>query len=110
MPGRSRYQVLLSGQRLPAGFERLDSVGAAGNRGRPNMDIRVKVTPKSSKTELTGYLPDGTWKVKVAAAPEKGKANRALCEFLAEKLGVAKSRVRIVAGETSHLKRIHVAD
>ena len=74
------------------------------------MDIRVKVTPKSSKTELTGYLPDGTWKVKVAAAPEKGKANRALCEFLAGKLGVAKSRVRIVSGETSHLKRIHVDD
>ena len=105
-----RYQVLLSGQRLPAGFERLDSVGAARNRGRPNMDIRVKVTPKSSKTELTGYLPDGTWKVKVAAAPEKGKANHALCEFLAEQLGVAKSRVRIVSGETSHLKRIHVED
>lgn len=74
------------------------------------MDIRVKVTPKSSKTELVGYLPDGTWKVKVAAAPEKGRANRALCEFLAEKLGVAKSKVRIVSGETSHLKRIHVDD
>jgi uncharacterized protein (TIGR00251 family) len=68
------------------------------------MDIRVKVIPKSSKTELTGFLPDGTWKVKVAAAPEKGKANRALCEFIAEKLGVAKSKVRIVAGETSQLK------
>ncbi|HEV2689622.1 MAG TPA: DUF167 domain-containing protein [Bryobacteraceae bacterium] len=72
------------------------------------MDIRVKVIPKSSKTELAGVLPDGTWKVKVAAAPEKGKANRALCEFLAEHLGVAKSRVRVVSGETSHLKRIRV--
>ena len=58
------------------------------------MDIRVKVIPKSSKTELAGYLPDGTWKIKVAAAPEKGKANRALMEFLAEHLGVAKSRIR----------------
>ena len=72
------------------------------------MDIRVKVTPKSSKTELTGYLPDGTWKVKVAAAPEKGKANRALCEFLAEHFGVAQSRVRILSGETSQLKRIRI--
>jgi len=72
------------------------------------MDIRVKVIPKSSKTELVGMLPDGTWKVKVAAAPEKGKANRALCEFLAEHLGVAKSRVRIISGETSPLKRIQV--
>ena len=74
------------------------------------MDIRVKVIPKSSKTELTGYLPDGTWKVRVAAVPEKGKANRALCEFVAERLGVAKSRVRIVAGETSRLKRLYIED
>ncbi|HYL38235.1 MAG TPA: DUF167 domain-containing protein [Bryobacteraceae bacterium] len=72
------------------------------------MDLRVKVIPKSSKTELVGVLPDGTWKVKVAAAPEKGKANRALCEFIAGRLGVAKSRVRIMAGETSTLKRIRV--
>ena len=74
------------------------------------MDIRVKVIPKSSKTELAGYLPDGTWKIKVAAAPEKGKANQALCEFLASHLGVAKSRVRIVSGTTSHLKRVRVED
>ena len=72
------------------------------------MDFRVKVIPKSSKTELAGYLQDGTWKVKVAAAPDKGKANRALCEFLAEKLGVAKTKVHIVSGETAQRKRIHV--
>jgi uncharacterized protein len=72
------------------------------------MDLRVKVIPKSSRTELAGVLADGTWKVKVAAVPEKGKANRALCEFIAEKLGVAKSRVRIIAGETSQLKRIRI--
>jgi len=72
------------------------------------MDIRVKVIPKSSKTELAGILPDGTWKVKVAAVPEKGKANRALIEFLAERLTVPKSRIHIVSGETSALKRIRV--
>jgi uncharacterized protein len=71
-------------------------------------DIRVKVIPKSPKTELAGYLPDGTWKIKVAAVPEKGKANRALVEFLAEYLGVAKSRIHIMSGETSQLKRIRV--
>jgi uncharacterized protein (TIGR00251 family) len=72
------------------------------------MELRIKVVPKSSKTEFAGYLPDGTWKVRVAAAPEKGKANRALCEFLAKHLGVAKSKIHIVAGETSQLKRIRV--
>ena len=72
------------------------------------IEIRVKVIPKSSKTELSGQLPDGTWKVKVAAAPEKGKANLALRAFLAGHFGVAQSRVRIVSGETSHLKRIRI--
>jgi uncharacterized protein (TIGR00251 family) len=72
------------------------------------MDIRVKVIPKSSKTQLAGYLPDGTWKVKVAAVPEKGKANRELLQFLAEHLGISKSRIRITSGETSQLKRIRV--
>jgi uncharacterized protein (TIGR00251 family) len=74
------------------------------------MDFSVKVTPKSSKTELAGYLPDGTWKVKLAAAPEKGHANRELVEFLAKHLGVAKSRIQITSGEKSRLKRIHVDD
>jgi uncharacterized protein (TIGR00251 family) len=72
------------------------------------VDITVKVTPKSSRTELVGKLPDGTWKIKVAAAPEKGKANRALCAFLADHFGVPQSRVSIVSGETSHLKRVHI--
>jgi uncharacterized protein len=72
------------------------------------MDINVKVIPKSSKTELAGVQPDGTWRVKVAAPPEKGKANQALCEFLAKHLGVPKSSVRIISGETSPRKRIRV--
>jgi uncharacterized protein len=74
------------------------------------MDIWVKVIPKSSKTELTGYLPDGTWKIKVAAPPEKGKANRALCEFLAGHFGIARSKVSIVSGEIAHKKRIHIEE
>ena len=72
------------------------------------MDITVKVTPKSSRTELVGKLPDGTWKIKVAAAPEKGKANRELCAFLADHFGVPQSRVHIVSGETAHIKRVRV--
>jgi len=66
------------------------------------------VIPKSSRTELVGRLPDGVWKVKVAAAPEKGKANRALCAFLADYFKVSQSRVTIVSGETSHLKRVRI--
>jgi uncharacterized protein (TIGR00251 family) len=74
------------------------------------MNITVKVIPKSSKTELVGYLADGTWKVKVAAVPENGKANKALCAFLAEHFGVPQSRVSIVSGQTAHVKRIRIED
>lgn len=73
------------------------------------MDITVKVIPKSSRTELVGRLPDGTWKVRIAAAPERGKANKALCAFLADHFGVPQSRVEIVSGETSHIKRVRIA-
>ena len=72
------------------------------------MDITVKVIPKSSKNEISGQLPDGTWKIKVAAAPEKGKANKTLCAFLADHFGVAQSRVTILSGETSHRKRVRI--
>ena len=72
------------------------------------MDLTIKVIPKSSRTELVGKMADGTWKVKVAAAPERGKANHALCVFLADHFGVPQSRVHIVSGETSHLKRVRV--
>ena len=72
------------------------------------MDITVKVIPKISKTELVGQLPDGTWKIKIAAAPEKGKANKALCAFLADHFGVPQSRVVILSGETSHIKRVRI--
>lgn len=70
------------------------------------MEFMVKVIPKASRTELVGRMADGTWKVKVAAAPEKGKANAELCGFLAGLLGVPKSAVEVVSGATSHLKRV----
>lgn len=72
------------------------------------MDITVKAIPKSSRTELVGELPDGTWKIKVAAAPEKGKANKELCAFLAHHFGVPQSRVTILSGAASHIKRVRI--
>jgi hypothetical protein len=50
----------------------------------------------------------GMLKISVAQAPEKGKANRALAEILATALGVPKSRVELLAGETSSRKRFLV--
>jgi len=68
----------------------------------------AKVVPGSSRTAFCGVL-DGMIKVKVSAAPEKGKANRCLIAFLAKKLGVKKNAVTIVSGAGSGVKQIRVA-
>lgn len=73
------------------------------------MDLRVKVIPKSSKSEVVGYLPDGTLKVKIAAAPERGKANAELCALLAKQFGVPRKNVAIVSGETSQHKHVRIS-
>jgi len=72
------------------------------------VDLKVKVIPKSSRNEIAGRLPDGTLRVKVAAPPEKGKANAELCAFLARHFDVPKSAVRLVSGETSHHKVVRI--
>jgi uncharacterized protein (TIGR00251 family) len=68
--------------------------------------ITVKVTPRAKKTAVAGVMDDGTIKIKVAAPPVDGAANEVLIKFLAETLGLPKSQVDIVAGETSERKLI----
>jgi uncharacterized protein YggU (UPF0235/DUF167 family) len=67
----------------------------------------VKVLPASSRTCLAG-VQNGILKIKVSAAPEKGKANQALIEYLADLLGVKKKFIRITSGLTSKVKQIAV--
>ena len=68
--------------------------------------ITVKVTPRAKKTGVAGVMDDGTIKIKIAAPPVEGAANKALIEFLAEALGLPKNQVDIVAGETSERKLV----
>ena len=69
--------------------------------------FKVKVLPGSSRTAVCGLL-DEMVKIKVSAAPEKGKANKCLIEFLSKQLGVKKSAVQIISGQTSPVKQIQV--
>ncbi len=72
------------------------------------MELTVKVVPRSSKSEVAGTMADGSLKVKVAAVPEKGKANEELCAVLARHFNVPLSRVSVVAGATSTRKRVRI--
>jgi uncharacterized protein len=56
---------------------------------------------------VVGRHGDG-WKVRVAAAPERGRANSALLELLAERLGVREGALRLVAGHTARDKIVEV--
>jgi uncharacterized protein (TIGR00251 family) len=68
----------------------------------------AKVVPGSSRTTVAGVLGDMI-KIRVAAAPEKGKANQCLVAFLARQLQVKKNAVEIIAGHGSPIKHVRVA-
>jgi len=68
-----------------------------------SIHIQIKVIPNASKNEITG-IRDSRLCVRIAAAPEDGKANICLCEFLAKTLSCAKRDVILVKGEKSRQK------
>jgi uncharacterized protein len=69
--------------------------------------ITITVSPGARRSEIVGRHGDG-WKVRIRAAPERGRANQALVEFVAEALGVGRDRVRIVGGHTSRRKLVEI--
>ena len=69
--------------------------------------FRIKVQPRAAKNEIVGVQGDAL-KIRINAPPVKGKANRALVDFLAERLEVRKSEVEIISGRTSSVKKIKV--
>ena len=68
----------------------------------------AKIVPGSSRTTVSGVL-DNMIKIKVAAPPEKGKANECLIAFLAKQLSVRKNEIDILAGQTNPVKQVRVA-
>ena len=72
--------------------------------------LRIRVTPRSSKNEISGRLADGTIKIKLTAPPVEGKANYALVKFLAEYLKISSDSVKILSGQNSHTKLISITE
>lgn len=69
--------------------------------------LPVRAQPGSRKNELRGEQ-NGMLKVCVTQSPEKGKANKAIVELLCKTLGLKKSQIELISGETSHQKRFLV--
>jgi len=71
------------------------------------IELKVKIVPGSSKTQIVGTL-DNMIKIKVAAPPEKGKANQCLIAFLSKRLSVKKNDIEIVSGSTNPIKILSI--
>jgi len=77
--------------------------------GKQDKTVRFAVyaLPRASQSEIAGEHGDAL-KIRLAAPPVEGAANAELVSFLAKKLGVAKSAVRLVKGERGRQKLVEV--
>ncbi|MCC7409450.1 MAG: DUF167 domain-containing protein [Phycisphaeraceae bacterium] len=69
--------------------------------------LRVKVVPGASRSRVAGLLGDRL-KIQVAAPPEGGKANKAVCELIADLLGVPSRQITVEAGHTQPAKTLRL--
>ncbi|MEN8614320.1 DUF167 domain-containing protein [Dehalogenimonas sp. THU2] len=69
--------------------------------------IIVRIQPGAGKTGVVGRHDEGV-KIRVAAPPEKGKANATLIEFVAERLSISRDAVEILRGHTSRNKVLRI--
>ena len=78
--------------------------------GRSGAALAIRVTPRASRNEITEIMPDGTIKVRLTAPLAEGEGNKALIQFLSEVLGVASSKIDIIAGLSGNDKLLSVLD
>ena len=70
---------------------------------KPLIRLKVRIIPNAKKTELGGYREDELV-LRVSAPALEGKANKAAIEFMSRCLGIPRSAIGIVSGETSRHK------
>jgi len=79
---------------------------------RDGLRLAIRVTPRARRSEIVGIVHDADGRpavaLKLAAPPVEGAANKALCEVLANRLGVARSRVTLRSGETARIKIVEI--
>jgi uncharacterized protein (TIGR00251 family) len=73
----------------------------------PSSRLRLRVSPGARRSEVVGRHGDA-WKVRVSAPPEDGRANDAVVELLADRVGLPRRAVTIVSGRSSREKVVHM--
>jgi uncharacterized protein (TIGR00251 family) len=79
----------------------------AAREKESSCNLSIKAIPNAPRSEVMGWLGDAL-KVKVKAPPVEGRANEALCEFLADELGIPRRAVTVLRGDTSRLKVVRL--
>lgn len=69
--------------------------------------MKVKAVPGASRSEIVGKLGEAL-KIRVAAPPEGGKANREIVDLVAAKLGLSLNQVAVLSGQSSPAKVLSV--
>lgn len=70
--------------------------------------IRIKLRPGAKCNLVTGTMDNGTIKMDVAEAAEKGRANQELIKFLAHEFAVSSNNVKIISGRSARIKLIKI--
>jgi len=76
-------------------------------RDGDDLILFLRIQPRAGK-DAFGEVLDGYRKLRIKAPPVEGKANEYLVRFLAKRLGVARSAIRIEQGQTGRNKRIRI--
>jgi uncharacterized protein len=69
--------------------------------------LAIKAIPNAPRSAVVGWLGEAL-KVKVHAPPVEGRANAALCEFLADELDLPRRAVSVLRGDTSRQKLVRI--
>ena len=81
--------------------------GSSGATAPASCTLAIKAIPNAPRHEIVGWLGDAL-KVKIHAPPLEGRANAALCEFLADRIGVPRRTVTVLRGDTSRQKVVQI--
>jgi len=72
------------------------------------MKLTVFVKPNARENKVDGWVDEHTVKIKIAAPPKEGRANLELIRFLSDRLGIAKSTIELVRGQTMIMKQLEL--
>lgn len=74
--------------------------------------LAIRLTPNGGRDSVEGVELNGNGdahlKVRVSDVPEKGKANKALIAVLAKRIGIAKSAIKLISGDTARQKILRI--